>query len=203
MLTRVALAVRRSAPYSAAILLTYVLSAAVGAAAVHAGNRAALARRDAMVARALAHDRSSRDYGAGHRLRAAAEDAAANFGLAALPQAALGLTVALPFATVAWQGWDGGLVSVDARHASRLRTARGAAYYVGVLLLQFLAFSLPIGAGVRCGVALYRANRDVGWHLAGYRVDRSALFDLGCVVASSLPLFLVASAVEFLSPWNA
>ena len=149
MLGRPVAAIRRCARHSAAIFLTYVVSAAVGAAMVHGGNRFALARRDAMVARAVAEDRASIDYRAGRRVRAALADAAANFGLAALPQTVLGLTVVLPFGTVALQGWAGGLVSVDGHHESRLRTARGACYYLGVLTLQFLAFSLCIGAGER------------------------------------------------------
>jgi len=202
MIARAGAAVRRSARCAAAVFLTYVLSAAVGAVMVHAGNPAALARRDAMVGRALAHDRASIDYGAGRRFRAALADAAANLGLAALPQTVLGATVVLPFVTVARQGWAGGLVSVDGRHASRLRTARGAAYYLGVLLLQFIAFSLCIGGGVRCGVVFYRENRDVGWWLWRYRLAHAALADLALVVGASVPLFLLASSFEFLSSWN-
>ena len=168
----------------------------------HGGNRFALARRDAMVERAVTHDRASLDYRAGRRVRAALVDAAANFGLAALPQTVLGLTVVLPFGTVAQQGWAGGVVSVDRHHDSRLRTMRGASYYLGVLFLQFVAFSLCIGAGVRTGVCLYQANQAIGWRVWQYRLPRQAIADAGHVVGAALPVFLVASAFEFLSPWN-
>ena len=199
---RVATAIRRSAPYSLSIFITYVVAAAIGAGMVHSGNRYALARRDAIVEGA-AGDRSIVDYRAGRRVQAALADAAANFGLAALPQTVAGLTVVLPYVTVSMQGWAGGIVSVDGRHVSRLRTARRAAYYLGVLLLQFAAFSLCIGGGIRCGVALYRQNQDVGWRIWRYRLARSTLGDLLLVIGASIPLFLIASSFEFLSSWNA
>src|SRR5437764_772050 len=149
MLVRTVIALRACASYALTVFLTYALSAAVGAGMAHAGHRGALARRDAMVKRAITHDQSSIDYRAGRRGRAALIDAAANFTLAALPQTVAGLTVVLPYVSVARQGWMGGIVSVDGAHRSRLRTVRGAASYLGTLLLQFLAFSLCIGAGVR------------------------------------------------------
>lgn len=198
---RVATAIRNCAGYSLSIFLTYVVSATIGAVMAHSGSEFALDRRDATVSRA-ANDKSSIDYRAGRRVEAATADAAANFGLAALPQTVAGLTVVLPYLTVAHQGWTGGIVSVDRRHDSRLRTARGAAYYLGVLLLQFSAFSLCIGGGVRSGVELYRQNRQVGWQFWRYRIPRSTLEDLLLVVTASIPLFLVASAFEFLSSWN-
>lgn len=202
MLDRVATAIRRCARYSLAIFLTYVVSATVGAAMVHAGSGFALSRRDAIVERA-ASDQASLDYRAGRRAQAALADAAANFGLAALPQTIAGLTIVLPYLTVAHQGWVGGIVSVDGHHVSRLRSVRGGAYYLGVLLLQFLAFSLCIGGGIRCGVALYEQNRHVGWRFWRYRIRRSALGDLLWIIGASIPLFLLASSFEFLSSWNA
>jgi hypothetical protein len=168
---------------------------------VHSGSQYALSRRDAVVERA-ARDQSSIDYRAGRRTRAALADAAANFGLAALPQTIAGLTVILPFVTVSYQGWVGGIVSVDARHVSRLRSARSSAYYLGVLLLQFTAFSLCIGGGIQCGVALYEQNREVEWRFWRYRLARSTLGDLLGIVSASIPLFLLASLFEFLSTWN-
>jgi hypothetical protein len=96
----------------------------------------------------------------------------------------------------------GGIVSVDGKHRSRLRTKRGAAYYLLVLLLQFIPFSLCIGAGVRFGVELYRHNPSIGWRFWTYRLPRESLLDLGCAFAVAIPLFLAASAFEFLSSWN-
>lgn len=201
MLDRVEAAVRRSARYSLSVLLTYVISAAVGAAMVHSGSRFALSRRDAVVARA-ADDRAAVEYRAGRRGEAALADAAANFTLAALPQAVAGLTIVVPYVTVAYQGWVGGIVSVDGDHVSRLRSPPGAAYYLGVLLLQFLAFSLCIGGGIRCGVDLYVQNQHVQWRFWRYRLARTTLADLLSTVGASAPLFLIASAFEFLSTWN-
>lgn len=201
MISRVAGAVRRASRYSITIFVTYACSAGVGAAMVHSGNRFALARRDAIVA-AASRDKISTDYRAGRRYRAALRDAAANFGLAALPQTVTGLTIVMPYATVSRQGWIGGIVSVDGRHASRLRSPRGASYYVGVLLLQFLAFSVCIGGGVRCGVALYEENREVGWRFWRYRLARTSVSDLALVVCASVPLFLLASTFEFLVSAN-
>ena len=199
---RVAAAIRGCAWYSFSIFLTYVVSAAVGAGMAHSDSRYALVRRDAMVGRAVASDRASIDYREGRRVRAALTDATANFTLAALPQALAGLTVVLPYLSVARQGWAGEIVSVDNRHRSRLRSARGAAYYLGTLLLQFLAFSLCIGGGIRAGVALYRHNPDVGWRVWRYRFPRPIVADTAYVITASIPLFLVASCFEFLSPWN-
>jgi hypothetical protein len=179
----------------------YALSATVGAVMVHSGSRFALERRDAVV-QGAASDRITIEYRAGRRTRAALADAAANFGMAALPQTIAGLTVVLPYITVPYQGWIGGIVSVDRHHMSRLRSVRGGAYYLGVLFLQFLAYSLCIGGGIRCGVALYEQNRQVGWRFWQYRLGREPLGDLLVVIGASIPFFLLASSFEFLSSWN-
>lgn len=113
-----------------------------------------------------------------------------------------GLGVILPYFSVAYQGWAGGIVSVDSAHRSRLRSIKAASYYFLVLLLQFIPFSLCIGAGVRCGVELYRHNSAVSWRFWRYRLPRECLADLGYVSAVTVPLFFVASVFEFLSPWN-
>ena len=202
MLSRVGRAIRSCAKYSLSIFLTFAISATVGGAMAHGGNRFALSRRDAIVQHAVANDKASIDYASGRRVRAALTDAAANFGLSALPQTIGGLAVVLPYFTTAYQGWVGGIVSVDSLHRSRLRTARGAAYYLGVLALQFLAFSLCIGGGVQFGLALYAENGKTDWRFWRYRVRRSTFGDLVCVVGSSIPLFLIASFFEFLVPWN-
>jgi hypothetical protein len=109
----------------------------------------------------------------------------------------------LPYFTVTYQGWVGGIVSVDASHVSRFRSVKATSYYLIVLLLQFIPFSLSIGAGIRCGVDSYRHNAGLSWRIWRYRIPRHSLIDLGCVFALSVPFFLVASAFEFLSSWNA
>ena len=203
MTARIIEALRRCRLYALSIFLTYVLSSFVGIFMAHAGNTLALAQRDRIVKAALASDKSSIAHRSGAHVTAAMFDAAGNVFLAALPQTVLGLAVVPPYFSVAYQGWIGGIVSVDGRHRSRFRSARATSYYFIVLLLQFIPFSLCIGSGVRCGVELYRQNADTGWRLSQFRLPRQGLADVGCAFAAAIPLFLLASAFEFLSPWNA
>ena len=201
-IARIALAIRRCKPFVVSIFLTYIVASAAGMLLAHSGNPVALEQRDRIVKKALASDSASIAHRAQDPARAIFHDFAGNLFLAAIPQAIGGLAVVPPYLSVAYQGWIGGIVSVDGAHRSRFRTAKGAAYYVTVLLLQFVPFSLSIGAGVRCGVELYRGNARVGWAFWRYRLAREVLVDLGCLFALAVPLFLVASTFEFLSPWN-
>lgn len=202
MIARIIEALRRCRLYALSIFLMYVLSSAAGIFMAHGGNTLALEQRDRIVKAALASDKSSIAHRSGDHVAAALFDAAGNFFFAAVPQTVLGLAVVPPYFSVAYQGWIGGIVSVDGRHRSRFRSARTTSYYFIVLLLQFIPFSLCIGSGVRCGVELYRQNADVGWRFSQFRLPRQALVDVGCAFALTIPLFLVASAFEFLSPWN-
>ncbi|HET9426360.1 MAG TPA: hypothetical protein VFO55_13405 [Gemmatimonadaceae bacterium] len=203
MIGNVGGALRRCRPFALSIFFTYVIASSTGMVMAHSGSRLALTRRDATVREALATDRSSIAYRAGDRMTAAVHDFAGNLFYAAIPQTVAGLGVVLPYFTVAYQGWIGGIVSVDGAHRSRLRTLKGASYYIIVLVLQFIPFSLSIGAGVRCGVELYRRNADVSWRFWRYRIPRETVLDVGRVYAVSVPLFFVASLFEFLSTWNA
>jgi hypothetical protein len=202
MIDRIITAILRCTPFAVSIFLTYVLSSSVGIFMAHAGNEFALAQRDKTVQKSLTSDKSSIAYQSGNRATALALDAAGNLFFAAIPQTVAGLGVILPYFSVAYQGWVGGIVSVDSTHRSRLRSIETTSYYFIVLLLQFIPFSLSIGAGVRCGVELYRHNTDTSWRFWRYRLPRESLVDLGCVFAVAVPLFFVASAFEFLSPWN-
>ncbi|HET7732187.1 MAG TPA: hypothetical protein VFK48_19345 [Usitatibacter sp.] len=202
MIARIIEAFRRCRLYALSIFLMYVLSSAAGIFMAHGGSTLALEQRDRIVKTALASDKSSIAHRSGDHVTAALFDAAGNLFFAAVPQTVLGLAVVPPYFSVAYQGWIGGIVSVDGKHRSRFRSARATSYYFIVLLLQFIPFSLCIGAGVRCGVELYRQNADVGWRFSQFRVPRQALVDVGCAFAVAIPLFLVASAFEFLSPWN-
>ena len=202
MIDRIIKAVVRCRPFAASIFLTYLVSSSVGIIQADAGNTFALAERDKTVQKALTSDKASIAYQSGNHASALVFDAAGNLFYAAMPQTVGGLGVILPYFSVAYQGWVGGIVSVDGTHRSRLRTIKGASYYCFVLLLQFIPFSLSIGAGVRCGVELYRHNTAVSWRFWRYRVPRQSFIDLGIVVALTVPLFVVASAFEFLSPWN-
>jgi hypothetical protein len=202
MIDRIVEAIQRCRPFAASIFLTYLLSSSVGIAMVHGGNRFALAERDKTVQNALSSDKASIAYQSGDRATALALDFVGNLFYAAIPQTVAGLGIVLPYFSVAYQGWVGGIVSVDSTHRSRLRGVESTSYYFLVLLLQFIPFSLSIGAGVRCGVELYRHNAQVSWRVWRYRLPRQCLVDLGCVFAVTVPLFFVASAFEFLSPWN-
>jgi len=202
MVDRIVEALGRCKPFALSIFLTYLLSSSVGILMAHAGNGFALAQRDKVVQKAVTSDKSSIAYRSGDRVTALVHDFAGNLFFAALPQTVLGLAVIPPYFSVAYQGWVGGIVSVDGKHRSRFRSLEAASYYFLVLLLQFIPFSLAIGAGVRCGVELYRHNNDVSWRAWRYRLPREALVDLGCVYAVAVPLFFVASAFEFLSAWN-
>jgi hypothetical protein len=202
MIDRIIKAVLRCKLFALSIFLTYLLSSGVGIFMAHAGNTFALARRDRIVHKAVTSDKASIAHRSGDHAAAIVADVAGNLFYAAIPQTVVGLGVILPYFSVAYQGWVGGIVSVDRTHSSRLQSIKPTTYYFLVLLLQFVPFSLSIGAGVRCGVEVYRQNTDVSWHFSRFRLPRECLVDLGCVYAVTVPLFVVASAFEFLSPWN-
>ena len=202
MIDRIIKAVLRCRLFALSIFLTYVLSSGVGIFMAHTGNTFALARRDRIVHKAVTSDKATIAHGSGNHAAAIVADFAGNLFYAAIPQTVAGLGIILPYFSVAYQGWVGGIVSVDRTHRSRLRSTKAATYYFLVLFLQFVPFSLTIGAGVRCGVEVYRQNADVSWHLSRFRLPRQCLVDLACVYAVAVPLFFVASAFEFLSPWN-
>jgi uncharacterized membrane protein SpoIIM required for sporulation len=91
----------------------------------------------------------------------------------------------------------GGVVSVDADHASRLAQPVEAIYYVVTLVLQLIPYSLAGGAGVALGLVYYRSHsgaQPARW----YAFPRTALLDVGRIYLLIIPLFLIASLWEFL-----
>jgi hypothetical protein len=112
----------------------------------------------------------------------------------------MGLAVALPFPQAAYRGWIGGLVSVDGEHKSRLRHWRERNYYLGVLLLQLIPYSLAGGTGVRLGLAVLMPKGR--WGFPGSErwlgLPAEGVRDVGRIYALIVPLFLVASLIEFL-----
>lgn len=202
MIDRIIEALLRCRVLSLSIFLTYILSSCAGILMAHAGNTFALAQRDRIVHQAVTSDRASIAHRSGNQAAAIVADFTGNLFYAAVPQTIAGLAVILPYFSVAHQGWVGGIVSVDGTHRSRLRSIRATSYYFLVLLMHFAAFSLSIGAGVRCGVEVYRLNADVGWRLSRFRLPRESLVDIACVYAVAIPLSFAASVFEFLSPWN-
>jgi hypothetical protein len=202
LLASILRAMQRCRYYAVSIFILYCIACTTGIIMSHLGNEIALSQRDKIVGNAVKSDASSLDYQSGNNYSAALHDCAGNIIYAAVPQTVLGLGIIVPYFTVAYQGWVGGIVSVDGSHKSRFRNVKSAAYYIIVLLMQFLPFSLTIGAGIRCGVDLYKYNRTGSWKLWKYRFPLASLRDLGLVYLVSVPLFFIASCFEFLSTWN-
>ncbi len=179
----------------------YALSILVGMIMVHAGNMFALNYRDQLVGTAQ-QTSTGQAVQRGDNLRAALSDFVGNLTIGALPKTLMGFGIIFPYPWVAYQGWVGGIVSVRGDHTSRLNDPRSATYYLLTLILQLIPYSLAIGAGVNVGVSLF-------WPLADYQgpkwlrlFPKEALRDLARIYALVIPLFLVASLWEFLSPWN-
>lgn len=181
---------------------TYFLSAIVGIAMVTWGNTFALDHRDRLVGDAVKNDAIvTTNFGGGH-LQAAFMDFGANLIIESVPTSLMGMAIVFPYPLVAYQGWIGGIVSVRGDHSSRLNTLPSATYFSLTLLLQIIAYSVSIGAGVNTGVALLRPRP----HYQGAKVLRifpkEALLDWGRLYLVAIPIFLIASLWEFLSPWN-
>ncbi len=194
-------ALHHSRIQATAIFIIYLLSSSTGIIMVHNGNKTALVQRDKIVGD-VSNDKITLNYQAGNGFIAGAYDFAGNLFLSAVPQTALGLAVLPPLVSVAFQGWVGGIVSVDGLHQSRFTNFKSAFYYFFVLLLQFIPFSLSIGAGIKCGLDAYRHNINISWMFWKYRIPKESLMNVVYVYIVSLPLFFVASCFEFLSSWN-
>lgn len=182
------------------IALTYGVTVLAGVVMAQSGNRLALDYRDRIVSRASRGDPAFRAARSGHEMRAAFLDFGGNLFLGAIPQTVSGLGLVPPYAVAAFRGWVGGIVSVGSDHRSRLANPHERNYYLGVLLLQLLPFSLTGGAGVHLGLAWYRKGGEPGnkgrWNLP---LPRAALADALWIYVLAVPLFLIASLVEFLA----
>ncbi len=181
---------------------TYGLSVLIGIVMAHTGNAFALDYRDQLVGNAVRQDPASIAANQGDPVRAALLDFAGNLVAGAVPKTISGFAIIFPYPLVAFQGWVGGIVSVRGDHTSRLTDPRSAVYYVLTLILQLIPYSLAVGAGVNAGVALFRpALYYQGEKWLGL-FPKEALLDVGRIYALVIPLFLIASLWEFLSPWN-
>jgi hypothetical protein len=194
--TSIRVALWRARTCVAAVALAYLVSVLVGVAMVHSGNTFALAHRDAIVSRAWTGNVLTQDS----PLQQATADFAGN-ALAAGSDTLLGLGVVLPFPAVLYRGWVGGIVSVDGDHASRLSEPGPATYYISTLMLQLLGYSLAAGAGLNVGVSLWRA-RPAYSRRNRLGVPIEAVRDLFRLYLLVIPVLLVASLWEFLSPWR-
>ncbi len=184
------------------ISLTYVAFIVLGIVLTHTGNLYALKTRDQLVSKAMQQNPASIAYSQGNNPQAAIFDFGSNLIIGAVPKTVSGMAVVPAYLFVAYQGWVGGIVSVRADHSSRLNNVRSAVYYLLTLLLQIIAYSFAVGAGVNVGITMlrprpyYQGDKWLGIF------PKEALRDMGRIYALAIPLFLVASLWEFLSPWN-
>jgi len=181
------------------IALAYLVGISTGAILVHTRNRFALDYRDLLVGRAYQSDTAAILLSHGHRVRAAAVDFAGNLFAGAVTSTVMGLSVVLPFPVAAYRGWVGGIVSVDGHHASRLVDPRECAYYLGVLVLQLIPYTLAGAAGVRLGLAFVLP--DSRWAYSSPQrwlgLPAEGIRDALHIYLLVVPMFLVASVVEF------
>jgi len=201
-LRRVVRAIRRAQLPTIMVAATYCASIFIGILGVHTGNTFALDYRDRLVKQAVKQNPASLSAAQGNHLRAALLDFAGNLVLGSTPKALSGLAIVLPYPWIVYQGWIGGIVSVRADHSSRLNDVRSAVYYLLTLVLQVIPYSLSIGAGVNTGVALYRPKPYYQGDKWFKIIPKEVLRDMGWIYTIVIPLFLVASLWEFLSPWN-
>ena len=179
-----------------AVALTYLISVLAGALMVHAGNEFAFSFRDDLVAKAQTGSVLTQ----AEPLTKALTDFRDNLFGASIDTVG-GFGIVFPFPLVAYRGWVGGIVSVDGSHASRILDPKSSAYYLSVVLLQLTGYTLAAGAGVNVGFSLWRLPP----HYAGPKwlgMSAEALRDLLRIYALVIPILLVASLWEFLSPWN-
>jgi len=200
-MVRILPALRRARLPIVWMALANLLGIAAGMALVHGGFRPALEFRDRVVGRAVASSSTLAAQQRGFPFRAALLDFAGNAGAAAAPTTVMGLSVALPFPVAVARGFVGGVVSVDGNHHSRLADPHEAAYYLIVLTMQVLPYALAGGAGVRLGLGFLLPKSH--WGYAGSArwlgLPAEGVRDVGRIYALALPLFLVASLVEFLA----
>jgi hypothetical protein len=196
------LALKRCRIYVLTIFITYCISCFVGMIMSHNGNDFALSYRDKIVGNAIKTNKASINYQKGNNFSAAMIDFSGNLFLGAIPQTLIGLSIVIPYFTVSKQGWIGGIVSVDSEHKSRFINFKSSFYYLFVLLLQIIPYSLAIGAGIKCGIDFYNNNKMNSWLVWKYKIQKTSLIDLGCTYIIVVPLFFLASCFEFFSTWN-
>ena len=190
-------AIRRARISILTVAATYVISVAAGIAMVGTGNTFALERRDEVVRDAQSSEITVANRGGDH-IRAALLDFVANLALGGVTSTVFGLAVVGSYPIVAYRGWIGGIVSVDASHKSRLADPVSATYYLVTLVLQLIPSSIAGGMGVYVGVDAWRAlrkQRADTW--LGFSKGR--LRDVALAYIVAIPLFLIASLWEFLA----
>lgn len=196
----VLLSIRKCKKWIFTIFIIYCTSCLTGIIMVHSGNLFALSYSEKIIKKANSNDQASISYNQGNRFKAAVIDFTENLFIGSIPQLILGLGVIFPFFTTAYQGWIGGIVSVNNMHKSRLKRTKETLYYFITIILQFIPYSLTIGAGLGLGINTYKLNK--GRKLKEYQLDKSSLKDVFRIYLLAIPLFFIASCFEFLSNWN-
>ena len=181
------------------IFAAYCFSCLIGIIMVHSGNGFALNYRDKIVGNAVKNDNASINYREGKRFSAALIDFGGNLTFSAI-QTFLGLGIVIPYFLVSYQGWIGGIVSVNSKHESRFNNINSALYYIIVLILQFIPYSLSIGSGIHFGIKTYQINKHN--NMMKYKFDKSGFKDILLIYIIVIPLFFSASCFEFLSNLN-
>ena len=184
------------------IAATYLVSILVGILMVHLGSNFALNYRDRLVGQASQQDAAAQAVNQGSNFKAALLDFSGNLLEGAVPKTVMGLSIVLPYPWVAYQGWIGGIVSVRGDHTSRMDHPLSAIYYLLTLLLQVIPYSLAVSAGVNAGLAMMRPQPYYQGNKFLKLIPIEAIKDLGWIYLLVVPLFLIASLWEFLSPWN-
>jgi hypothetical protein len=198
--TQVLVALLRARSSIIAITWVHVVAVTVGIVMVHTGNEFALSYRDRLVAQAHATDPVSLAFQQGHPLRAVLIETART-QWACLATGLTGLTVISPVVLSGYRGWVGGIVSVDSSHISRLGELRQTIYYLSVVLLQLIPYSLAAGAGLNLGLTYFRPRAEYqGEKWIGY--PKEAIWDFVRIFVLTIPFVVIANLWEFLSPMN-
>jgi len=195
-------AVSRARFFILTVAFAYGISILAGAFMVHGGNTFALDYRDRLVGDAARKDPAAIAGNEGNNFRAAILDFAGNLFLGAVPKTISGGAIIMPYPFILYQGWIGGIVSVRGDHTSRLNRLRPALYYLITLILQIIPYSMASGAGVNVGVALFKPPVYYRGEKWARIFPKESLRDVARIYALVVPLFLIASLWEFLSPWN-
>ncbi|MFN7995175.1 MAG: hypothetical protein U0Q18_16320 [Bryobacteraceae bacterium] len=181
--------------------LAQILGVITGAVMVHSHNGFALHYADQLIGRASSSGPIADAMHTRRPVRAALIDFAGNLGVSAIPSTVMGLSVVLPLPVAAYRGWIGGIVSVDWHHESRLRPGPERTYYLIVMLMQIIPYTLATAAGIRLGLAFVSPNGPYGYangkRWAGLPAE--GVRDVLRIYAIAVPLFLAASLVEFLA----
>ena len=178
-------ALRRARFSILAIALAHAITLTVGIVMVQTGSQIAWSYRDRLVARARASDPVSLAAQQGDHIRAGLLEAART-QWACLATGLTGLTVIPPLALSGYRGWVGGIVSVDDNHVSRLSEPYQAVYYLSVVLLQLIPYSLAVGAGLNLGLTYFRSRRDYqGEMWMGY--PKEAIWDFVRIFVLTIP----------------